>query len=187
MPSIVRSSRQQSPLTPAVFLDRDGTIMHDVEYCGDLNQVEVFPDAAEALRRLKRSGFKIVIISNQSGIARGYFSEADYRAVEGEVERQLGAGLIDGTYFCPEMPDSGSIRRKPETGMILEAQREHGIDLPRSFFIGDKAIDVECGRRAGTRTILVRTGIEPPSDHVGADWTANNLREAAEIILRHGV
>src|SRR3954452_10086570 len=100
-------------LSPAVFLDRDGTIMRDVNYCGDPAQVEIFPGAPEALRRLKAAGFKIIIITNQSGIARGYFSESDYRAVENEVARQIGLELIDGTYFCRDLPDSGSKRRKP--------------------------------------------------------------------------
>ncbi len=102
------------------------------------------------------------------------------------MERQLGPGLIDVTYFCPDLPDSGSMRRKPETGMVLEAQRDHQIDLARSFFVGDKAIDVECGQRAGMRTIIVATGLEEPV-RPAADWSANNLLEAAEIILRHAV
>ena len=174
-------------LSPAVFLDRDGTIMRDVEYCGDPKQVQVFTDAPEALRRLKDAGFKVVIITNQSGIGRGYFGEPDYRAVEREVQRQVGPGLIDATYFCPDLPESGSTRRKPEPGMVLEAQRDHQIDLSRSFFVGDKAIDAECGRRAGTRTIIVRTGIDQHSVEAETDWIANNLLEATEIILRHGL
>ncbi len=113
--------------SPAVFLDRDGTIMRDVEYCGDPARVELFSGVAQALRGLKAAGFRIVIITNQSGIGRGYFNEQDYRAVEEEVERQIGAGVIDATYFCPDHPDNGSTRRKPEPGMILEAQREHGL------------------------------------------------------------
>ncbi len=178
----------QSPneLSAAVFLDRDGTIMRDVNYCGDPALVEIFPGVREALQRLKTAGFKIIVITNQSGIGRGYFSEADYRAVETEVARQIGAELIDATYYCPDVPDSGSNRRKPEPEMVFEAQRDHQIDLARSFFIGDKAIDVECGRRAGTRTILVQTGQES-NERSAADWTARDLGEAADIILReHG-
>lgn len=174
-------------LSPAVFLDRDGTIMRDMEYCGDPKDVEVFPGVSETFRQLIHAGFKIVIITNQSGIGRGYFSERDYRAVEREVERQVGPGLIEATYFCPDLPESGSMRRKPETGMVLEAQRDLRIDLARSFFVGDKALDAECGRRAGMRTIMVRTGIEQEPSGAGADWTADDLREAADIILGHGV
>lgn len=171
----------------AVFLDRDGTIMADVHYCGDPKNVRVFQTAPDALRRLRAAGYKIIIITNQSGIGRGYFSEADYRAVEREVERQVGAHLIDATYFCPDVPDSGSRRRKPEPGMILEASEDHHLDLSRSFMIGDKHIDAECGRRAGVRTILAQSGQETHRETGKADWTAADLTEAAEIILRHGV
>src|SRR3712207_4689473 len=131
------------PRTPAVFFDRDGTLMPDVNYCGRAEDVHIFADAGTALRRLKDAGYKIIVITNQSGIGRGYFTEAAYREVEREVQRQLGPGLIDATYFCPDLPESGSPRRKPEPGMILEAERDHAIDLTRSFFVGDKAIDAE--------------------------------------------
>src|SRR4249920_309145 len=120
---------------PAVFLDRDGTIMRDVDYCGDPAQVEVFPGAAEALRRLKTNGYKLIIVTNQSGIARGYFSDNDYRAVEREFLRQLGEGLIDATYCCPDSPETNSARRKPAPGMIFEAQSDHRLDLARSYFV----------------------------------------------------
>lgn len=172
---------------PAVFLDRDGTIMRDVNYCGDPTQVEIFPGVAKALRQLKTAGFKIVVITNQSGIGRGYFSEADYRAVEQEVGRQLGPGLIDGTYFCADVPGAESKRRKPEPAMIFEAQRDHQLDLARSFFVGDKAIDAECGQRAGVWTILVQTGAASLDSTPLADWIAGDFGEATEIILRHGV
>jgi len=171
--------------SPAVFLDRDGTIMRDVEYCGDPARVEVFPTAAEAVRRVRAAGFKIYVITNQSGIGRGYFTETDYRLVEAEVERQLGSGLIDGTYFCPDRPESGSTRRKPAPGMVFEAQRDHNLDLTRSFFVGDKPLDAECGRAAGLSTIVVQTGIEKSSGPTGADWDARDLAEATEIILQH--
>src|SRR6187549_837149 len=88
---------------PAVFLDRDGTLMRDVDYCGDPTQVEVFAGAAEALGRLKANGYKLIIVTNQSGLGRSYFTEADYRAVEKEFLRQLGEGLIDATYYCPDL------------------------------------------------------------------------------------
>jgi D-glycero-D-manno-heptose 1,7-bisphosphate phosphatase len=169
---------------PAVFLDRDGTLMRDVDYCGDPAKVEVFPQAAEALRRLKENGYKLIIITNQSGIGRGYFTEAVYRGVEAEFLAQLGHGLIDASYHCPDLPDSGSIRRKPGPGMIFEAQRDHRIDLRRSFMIGDKASDIGCGRNAGVRTILLRTGYGADEPECGADWTARDIGHAADIILR---
>ncbi|HEV3147173.1 MAG TPA: HAD family hydrolase, partial [Chthoniobacterales bacterium] len=136
----------------AVFLDRDGTIIHDADYCSDPKQVHVFEGVREPLRRLKRKGYKLIIITNQSGIGRGFFTLDQYRAVETEVWRQLGPGLIDATYFCPDTPEQPSKCRKPAPGMILQAARDHYIDLARSFFIGDKEIDAECGRNAGVRT-----------------------------------
>ena len=172
---------------PAVFLDRDGTIMRDVDYCGDPQRVEIFDGVPTALRRLKAAGFKIIIITNQSGIGRGYFSEHDYRAVEAEVARQIGPELIDATYMCPHPPESGCACRKPAPGMILDAARDHGIDLKRSFMIGDKNIDAQCGRNAGVRSILVQTGIHQLDGRSAADWDARDLSEATEIILRHGV
>lgn len=168
---------------PAVFLDRDGTLMRDVDYCGDPRDVEVFPQAGAALRRLKESGYKLIVITNQSGIGRGYFTEADYRAVEAEFARQLGDGLIDASYHCPDLPTANTIRRKPGPGMIFEAQRDHRIDLRRSFLVGDKASDIGCGRNAGVRTILVQTGYGGGEGECGADWIARDVAHAAEIIL----
>jgi len=169
--------------SPAVFLDRDGTLMRDVDYCGDPKEVEVFPRASESLRRLKEKGFKLIVITNQSGIGRGYFTELEYRAVETEFLRQIGDGLIDASYHCPDLPTSNSIRRKPGPGMIFEAQRDHRLDLRRSFFVGDKASDIGCGRNAGLRTILVRTGYGATETNCDADWVARDLNHAAEIIL----
>ncbi len=169
---------------PAVFLDRDGTLMRDVDYCGDPAKVEVYPEAREALRRLKEKGYKLVIITNQSGIGRGLFTEDDYRLVEAKFHRQLGEGLIDASYHCPDLPTSTSIRRKPGPGMVFEAQREHRLDLRRSFFVGDKASDIGCGQNAGVRTILVQTGYGAIENNCRPDWIARDVAHAAEIILK---
>src|SRR6059058_3108247 len=178
-----RTANMANALSAAVFVDRDGTIIEDRDYCSDPNDVKIFPGAPEALRRLKSNGFKLIIITNQSGIGRGLFRVEQYRAVEGEVLRQLGDGLIDASYFCPDVPGQHSSCRKPAPGMILQAAREHRIDLSRSFFIGDKEIDAECGRNAGVHTIRVQTGLE--RDLIGsiADWVAPDLANAAKIIL----
>jgi D-glycero-D-manno-heptose 1,7-bisphosphate phosphatase len=160
--------------------------MEDVDYCGDPDKVKVFPKAGPALQRLKEKGYKLVIITNQSGIGRGYFSEEDYRLVEAEFLRQLGDGLIDASYYCPDLPTSSSIRRKPGPGMVFEAQLDHRIDLRRSFFVGDKASDVGCGLNAGLRTILVRTGYGDGEKNCGADWMAQDITEAVEIIIKEG-
>ena len=158
--------------------------MHDADYCSDPKQVHVFEGVREALRRLKRKGYKLIIITNQSGIGRGFFTLEQYRAVETEVWRQVGPGLIDATYFCPDTPEQPSKCRKPAPGMILQAARDHYIDLARSFFIGDKEIDAECGRNAGVRTIRVRTGFDKMTDGSCADWVAEDLKHAADIVLR---
>jgi D-glycero-D-manno-heptose 1,7-bisphosphate phosphatase len=171
-------------LSPAVFVDRDGTIIEDRDYCSDPNDVKVFPGVPEALRRLKSNGFKIIIITNQSGIGRGLLTVEQYRTVETEVLGQLGANLIDATYFCPDLPGQHSICRKPAPGMIVEATRKHEIDLSRSFLIGDKEIDIECGHNAGVRSIRVKTGPQRDAADSKADWIAQDLPAAAEIILK---
>jgi D-glycero-D-manno-heptose 1,7-bisphosphate phosphatase len=170
-------------LSPAVFIDRDDTVMEDCGYCSDPKDVRIFPGVPEALRRLKSNGFKLIIITNQSGIGRGLFTLDQYRAVESEVLRQLGNGLIDATYFCPDVPGQHSTRRKPAPGMIIEATREHQIDLSRSFLIGDKEIDVECAHNAGVRGIRVQTGLQRDMTGSMADWRADDLPAAVEIIL----
>jgi D-glycero-D-manno-heptose 1,7-bisphosphate phosphatase len=167
---------------PAVFFDRDGTLMDDVDYCSDPRDVQVYPGVAEALVRLKQAGYAVFIITNQSGIGRGLMTEEEYRAVQSEFVRQAGESSIDATYFCADPPGVPSSRRKPEPGMVLEAAREHGIDLSVSFFIGDKQVDIECGRRAGTRTIQVMTGYgaRQPCE---ADHVASDVVEAVRLVL----
>lgn len=167
----------------AVFVDRDGTLIHDADYCSDPKEVEIFPGVPQALQRLKKQGFKIIVITNQSGIGRGFFTLDQYRAVEAEVSRQVGDNVIDATYFCPDVPGQPSECRKPAPGMIWQAAREHDVDLARSFFIGDKEIDVECGRNAGVRTIRVQTGFDRETSDSRADWVAKDLPAAAEIII----
>jgi len=171
---------------PAVFFDRDGTLMEEVNYCGDPAKVKVYPGVSEALSALKRAGFLNLIVTNQSGIARGLITEAQYHAVEAEMLRQigedLGEGLIGGSYFCADAPDTSSSRRKPAPGMLLEAAAEFGIDLGASYVVGDKDSDIECGRRAGAGAILVLTGYGGAQTSV-ADFTAPDVSAAAAWIL----
>ena len=172
-------------LTPAVFLDRDGTLMDDPGYVGDPALVRLLPGVQEALARLKARGFATVIVTNQSGIGRGYFTEEDFARVNERLLALLGADLIDATYFCADHPDTATARRKPEPGMLLEAARDLSLDLARSWMIGDRAGDIEAGRRAGVRSILVRTGEGASCDASGAEFVANDLVEAVEFILQH--
>src|SRR6185312_3523525 len=132
---------------------------------------------------LKQAGYLNLIVSNQSGIGRGLITEAQYRAVQAELLRQIGAGLIDGSYCCADAPDASSLRRKPAPGMLFEAAEQFAIDLSASYIIGDKATDIECGRRADTGAILVLTGYGK-EQQCEPDFTAANFAAAAEWILR---
>ncbi len=170
-------------LHPAVFFDRDGTLMHEVHYCDDPRKVVVIPGAADALRRLKERGYRIIIVTNQSGIGRGYFTAAQFEAVQAELLRQLGPELVDATYFCPDHPDQESARRKPAPGMVFEAEKDHALDLLRSYFIGDAASDIQCGKAAGVRTILVRTGYGHRDQASAPDHHARDVVEAVNLIL----
>jgi D-glycero-D-manno-heptose 1,7-bisphosphate phosphatase len=115
--------------TPAIFLDRDGTLMEEAHYCSHPDQVRIIPGVPDALRRLKAAGYRLIVITNQSGIGRNYYTLADYHAVQQRFLELLGDGLIDATYFCPEAPEKGSPRRKPATGMVMEAQQDWNLDL----------------------------------------------------------
>ena len=176
-------------LRPAVFFDRDGTLMEEVHYCADPSLVRLFPGTAAALRQLTERGYLCVIITNQSGIGRGLLTEAQYHAVQAELLRQLGADLIAASYFCPDAPPTPSPRRKPEPGMVLEAVRDLGIDLARSWFVGDKAADISCGARVGTRTILVQTGYGAQTAAAlcepAPDFLVKDVAAAADVILQN--
>ncbi len=171
------------PERRAVFYDRDGTLMAEEHYCADPSRVRAMPGAAEGLAELRRRGWLNVVITNQSGIGRGYFTTAEYEAVNAELFRQLG-GTIDAVYHCPDHPSLPSLRRKPGPGMVEEACSEHGIDPGQSWFIGDKDVDMGCGRAAGCRTILVLTGYGEEHRGSGADFIARDVTEAIGIILR---
>jgi len=172
----------------AVFFDRDGTLMEEVDYCDDPTRVEAIAGVPEAIAELNDAGWLVIVITNQSGIGRGLFTEEQFNAVEQELMRQIGPGRIDATYFCADLPGTPSQRRKPAPGMVLEAAAEFGIELAASFMVGDKASDLECGRRAGTRTILVRTGYgsetERAPDFKTPDYVANDVPEAVRWILK---
>ncbi len=160
--------------------------MTDVEYCGDPARVAVFPGVPAALARLRARGYRLVLVSNQSGIGRGYFTEADFRRVHAELVRQLGdAGHLDGAYHCPERPEGASDRRKPGPGMILESARDLGLDLGKSYIVGDSRADVEAGRRAGLAgVVFVRTGKAPDEwRDCQPDAVVSDLTAAAEWIL----
>jgi D-glycero-D-manno-heptose 1,7-bisphosphate phosphatase len=169
-------------LSKAVFLDRDGTLMHNVPYCSDPAKVQILPGVAESLRKLREHGFKLVIVTNQSGIGRGYFEEETFWKVQAAFEQQIGPEMIDAIYFCADHPDQATDRRKPGPGMLIEAAHDLGLDLASCFMIGDSQSDVEAGIRAGVKaTILIGTKEEEPPKRV---WIAKDFPEAAEFVAR---
>lgn len=179
------------PLRPAVFLDRDGTLNVDHGYIHRVSDWEWIPGAREALARLFKGGFALVVVSNQAGVARGLYTVSDVERLHDWVGRQLaekGVG-VDRFYFCPHHPRFTSAAcecRKPQPGMLLTAARELGLDLSRSFLVGDKAIDVQAARSAGVTPLLVRTGYGRESEpEVGplAAAVVEDVGAAAEWIL----
>jgi D-glycero-D-manno-heptose 1,7-bisphosphate phosphatase len=170
----------------AVFFDRDGTLMENVGYCNRPELVRPLPGVKEALARLKRAGFKIIIVTNQSGIGRGLITEQQYQQVHATLIGLLGEVAIDATYVAPEAPDQASDRRKPRPGMVLEAAAEHAIDLGQSFFVGDMPSDVQCGASAGVRTILLERECSPAAAECSPDFRAKDLAQAVEWIVRGG-
>lgn len=174
---------------PAAFLDRDGTLIEDLDYLGDPDGVKLLPGVARAVRKLTDAGIPIIVVTNQSGIGRGYFSDDDYRAVEarvGETIRSEGAEIL-ATYYCPHAPDLDPPCdcRKPAAGMFEAAAREHGIDLSASLFVGDRPRDVVAGIAAGGTGILVHrngeNGGKPAVESVPAGTrVARTLDEAVD-------
>jgi D-glycero-D-manno-heptose 1,7-bisphosphate phosphatase len=164
----------------AIFFDRDGTLIEDVGYPRDPARVRLLDGAAEALAQLGRAGFRLVVVSNQSGIGRGLITAEEARTVHERFVAELEhRGVhLDGARYCPHAPDAGCECRKPAPGLLLAAADELGLDLEASFMIGDKAADVEAGRRAGCRTILLAPdgsasdgGSPDGADHLARSWT----------------
>ena len=178
----------------AVFLDRDGTIIEDAGYIADAADVRLLPGVADAIRRFAAAGFEIVVVSNQSGVARGIFDEDALSAVHARMVELLGSdgARLDGAYYCPYLdgPEAkleayrcASELRKPEPGMLIQAASERGIDLSRSWMIGDSATDVEAGRRAGCQTALVDPDGKFEGEAGGnATHTVASLLQACEIL-----
>jgi len=184
---------------PAVFLDRDGTLIEDVGYLRTVRDLRLFPWTVDAVRALNRAGLPVVVITNQSGIARGLLTEETVHDVHRHLSSLLegGGAHVDAYYYCPHHPD-GSVAtytrrcdcRKPGRGMIDRAAADLAIEPARSFVVGDKWLDVGAARTVGGRGILVRTGYgaaeerEPPPD-LSADAVVDNLIEAVGWILRN--
>lgn len=183
----------------AIFLDRDGTINEEVNYLKRPEDIRLYPNTLKALRNFKDSGFLNIIITNQSGIARGYFTEEDLNNIHSELKKLLtdkeGTELIDDIYYSPYHEDGivekyrqKSDDRKPNIGMIRKAKAGHGIDLKESYFIGDSFTDMLCAENAGLKEILVRTGygmqdfLRCRTERIKLDYIASDLYDASEYI-----
>ncbi len=178
-------------MNAAVFLDRDGTIIKEKEFLRDPAQVEVIFGAPAALKKLREAGFKLFIVSNQSGVGRGYFTLADVEAVNAQVAQEFSRSGVhfEKSYYAPEAPEQPSRGRKPSPQFLFDARDEFGIDLASSYMIGDKLSDAECGWNAAVKkSILVRTGYGAKTEREFADKlkravVVDDLAAAAEWIL----
>jgi D-glycero-D-manno-heptose 1,7-bisphosphate phosphatase len=183
---------ENSTLRPAVFLDRDGTIAEEVGYLNHVSRFRMFPFAAAAIRSLNDAKLPVVLVTNQSGVGRGYFPESLVDAVHKTMTEQLVAdgAHLDGIYYCPHVSSDGCHCRKPNLGMLEQAARELKLDLSRSFVVGDRYGDLELARRAGAKGILVRTGYGAGEMEWHAakwehtpDFVADDLASAVDWIL----
>lgn len=172
-----------------VLIDRDGTLNVEKNYLSDPDQLELIPGAGEALRRFKRLGLGVAVVTNQSGIARGYFDDKKLAEIHERLQSLIAAegGLIDGIYLCPHGPQDDCTCRKPLPGMVDQAVSEHGFDPAKSFVIGDKAADIQLGRAVGATTVLVRTGYGFQVEQKGEadpDFVVDDLLQASMVIER---
>lgn len=170
-----------------VLIDRDGTINVEKHYLSDPEQLELYPGVGHAIRRLNQLDLGVAVLTNQSGIARGYFDLKRLDEIHDRLYTLLAeeGAMVDGLYLCPHGPADECDCRKPLPGMVEQAVAEHGFDPARSFMIGDKEVDVEMGRAVGAVTFLVRTG--HGAKHVEgtkADYVVDDLPEAVRIIER---
>ena len=161
----------------AVFLDRDGTIARDVHYCRRVEDFEILPTVPRAVRLLNEYGFEVVVITNQSGVARGYFTEETLLRIHQHMRQGLAeyGARVDAVYYCPHHPDDGCDCGKPRPGLLRRAAEELEIDLSRSFMVGDGERDIKAGKAAGCRTALIAAGPDvgrgttDPPDYIAAD------------------
>jgi D-glycero-D-manno-heptose 1,7-bisphosphate phosphatase len=183
----------------AIFLDRDGTINEDVNFLSSPEQIVLIENSAEAIKEANELGLKVIVFTNQSGIARGYFTEEDLHRIHKRLDELLAekGAKVDAYYYCPHHPTEGNGEykvececRKPKDGMLQRASREQNIDLKKSFVIGDRCIDIQAGKTAGATTILVLTGYgkeeyeKCKSENLEPDFVAENLKEAIEIVKK---
>jgi len=181
------------PKKPAIFLDRDGTITKEVGYLYNPHWLSLIPGSLDALVQLKEAGFKLAVVTNQSGIERNYFGWKELFEANERLMHLLGEGgvLLDGIYVCPHMQESNCNCRKPKPGLIFKAALELGIDIKKSIVVGDKSTDVGLGRHLGLKAILVKTGFGKSEINklngkaLKPDFIAEDLLEASTWILKN--
>lgn len=187
-------------MNKAVFLDRDGVITKEPPYYAHrINQIELIPKSAEAISLLNKNGFKVIVVSNQAGVAKGYYQEKDIQIYNNEMKRQLEKKgvCIDAIYYCPHHPGATIKKyridcecRKPKPGMLRQAEKDLNLNLKLSFLIGDKMSDIEAGYRAGCKTILVLTGQgndelkNNPKIDIKPNYISKDLYTASQIIMK---
>lgn len=180
-------------LRPAVFLDRDGTIAEEVGYLNHISRFRMFPFAGAAIRRFNEKGMPVVVVTNQSGVGRGYFPASVVHSVHDLMTQQLAAqgARIDAVYYCLHTSAENCACRKPKTAMLVRAASENGLDLECSFVVGDRYSDIQLAHNVRARSVLVRTGYgegelawHAAKSPVQPDFVANNLMDAADWILR---
>lgn len=180
----------------AVFLDRDGTINREVDVLRNLKQLRILPGTAKAIRKLNLLGFLVIVVTNQSVVARGWLTEKGLDRIHAVLLGRLrrGGGKLDAIYYCPHHPNANLKKyrlecrcRKPNVGLIARALKDFKIDPKKSFMVGDGTRDILTGKRAGLKTILVKTGYagRDGKHHVQPDFTARNLAQAIKIISKH--
>jgi len=171
----------------AVFIDRDGTINIDYGYVHEIEKFEFIPRVLDALKKLTKTDFKIIIITNQSGIGRDYYKKEDYHKLTEHMLNEFKKNniKIDAIYHCPHNPDDNCNCRKPNIEMIEKAKKDFNIDTKKSFFIGDRTKDIQCGKNAGCKTILVKTGDAGKEKKYDAtpDFIADDLYNAVDLIF----
>lgn len=172
----------------AVFLDRDGTIARDVHYCGRIEDFEILPDVPQAIRLLNQHGFRVVVVTNQSGIARGYFTEETLFQIHQFMRQELSkyGAKLEAVLYCPHHPNEDCYCRKPKPGLLLKAARELGINLRDASIIGDQETDIKAGKIAGCHTILIANGEKTNKEFTTPpDYIAPNMLFAAQWIIRN--
>ncbi len=181
-----KTTFKRQKMNKAVFLDRDGVINEEVNYLSKVKEFKFIKNVIEALKLLSKTGFKIIIITNQSGINRGYFTVEDLKRIHEYMLKEFKKESIriDKIYVCPHRPDENCNCRKPKTGLLIKASEDFNINISKSYFIGDKTVDIETGKNANCKTILVKTGYGGSDNNykVKPDFIEDDLIEAVKVI-----